>query len=84
MYVYNNLDTTAKDIVIKDRLPYYYKTIEEELKLNINIDKEKLLSIKDNKKSKKILINNNLGLLGNLLYKYKEDIRRFCYAEYQA
>ena len=35
--------------------------------------------IKNDKKSKKVLINNNLGLLGNLLYKYKDNIEIYNY-----
>lgn len=37
-------------------------------------DRPLLTDLKDKKLSKKILINNEYGLLGNLLYKYRNDL----------
>ena len=80
-----------KELLIKE-IDKYYQNISNPfayLRINFysNTNTPSLIDLfeelKDNKKSKKVLINNTLGLLGNLLYKYKdnEEISDYIYAK---
>jgi len=76
-----NKDLEKKLIELTDDFQILFQNLKKYKKPKfLYIGKNSLLNLlKDEKESKKILLNNKYGILGNLLYKYKDTLNNDLY-----